>query len=266
MSELKYNIFENALDSIDHGIHHFFSSEKYPNYKGKNYKYSILHTIQGIELLMKEKLYRVNPSLIYANIDRPINDDSLTVNFKALPQRLLNCGVQLSDSWLKTIEEGRRVRNRIEHKDVSFTLRETQLLLGRIFKLIIEFARNELKVELKDHLQGDVYEELIRQINFFDEIIRHAEENAKEYATEIENTGVSVDIWACPKCQAKTIVVSTKKTKTILYSEECKMCKSKIYFVRCSYCGKLYLSTEKDSVFFFCDSTCRWGFEVAYGF
>lgn len=97
MAELKYNLFENAIDSIKHGIEHFLGAQKDPKTEGRHYKYSILHAIQGAELFLKERLLRINVILIYSNIDKPISEGSITADFKSLPQRLMNSGVSIKE-------------------------------------------------------------------------------------------------------------------------------------------------------------------------
>lgn|GEM_PF-1275173 len=260
MSKLEYNIFENAIDSIKHGIEHFLDAHMYKKQEGRNYKYALLLAIQGVELFLKERLLRINPVLIYANIDRPITEDSTTVNFKALPQRLMNAGISLTKEWLAAIEEGRKIRNRIEHKDVSFSLKETRWLLGRTFRFLIQFAREELGTELKEHLTDSEYEQLIRQSGFFEEIYAHAESKAEEVATELEATGTEVEIWHCPECEAKTIVMGFETGTTSLYTDVCPMCKFKVYLAQCTQCGRITITTEEPGTYYFCSGYCEYQF------
>jgi HEPN domain-containing protein len=63
-----------------------YQDEKYPNAR----KYTILAVYQAVELFLKDALYRINPVLIYSDIDKRVHADSRTVGFKEAAQRLEN--------------------------------------------------------------------------------------------------------------------------------------------------------------------------------
>ena len=46
-----------------------FLIEALDSYKCHKYNFAILHAVTAAELVLKERLIRINPSLIYKNID-----------------------------------------------------------------------------------------------------------------------------------------------------------------------------------------------------
>ncbi|MBU1626672.1 hypothetical protein KKB18_04815, partial [bacterium] len=80
------DLFDNAIDSLKVGIEFYLQ---------ENYKHAILNIYHSIELFLKEKLFIINPILIYKNIDKPINDDSLTVSLNDILSRFSNLSICL---------------------------------------------------------------------------------------------------------------------------------------------------------------------------
>jgi hypothetical protein len=58
MAELKLNLYQNAIDSIKHGIEHYTTDTD----ETRRYKYTILHLAHGVLLILKERLGQEHPS------------------------------------------------------------------------------------------------------------------------------------------------------------------------------------------------------------
>jgi hypothetical protein len=84
-------LFENAIDSLTIGID-FLCNSKLPTAP----KHSILNVYHSIELLLKEKLFRINPILIYKDIDKVVTDDSFTIGLDNIFTRFHNVGIILT--------------------------------------------------------------------------------------------------------------------------------------------------------------------------
>ncbi|WP_155845419.1 hypothetical protein [Chitinilyticum aquatile] len=100
----------NAIDSLQVGIDYFMRDSSY-----SSRKHAIMTVFHAIELFLKEQLYRVNPLLIYRDIDKPVKDDSITVGAKEAMNRLDNLGLGLFKQSREVIEKMQGRRNRIEH-------------------------------------------------------------------------------------------------------------------------------------------------------
>ena len=103
-------ILENALDSLQMGVEHYLDQ----TLETAN-KWAILAMFHAIDLLLKERLYREHPLLIYKSIDQPVGDDSLTVGLRETLVRFANLDIAIQDKHHKVLLDLQKRRNRIEH-------------------------------------------------------------------------------------------------------------------------------------------------------
>lgn len=227
---LKYRLLDNGIDSIKHGIEHFLTGEK----DNINYKYAILSIFHGLEMILKEKLLRINPILIYNDIDKEINEDQQTVGFDRLYIRLKNTGIELRSSDYRIIKKIQKIRNQIEHKEVAIDINETKLIIGSSIEFLIKFMRKELGKELKDEVSDDdKYKTLVNMINFFDEQIKLVEEEIEKEISQIDPKERSaVDIAFCPECNERTIIIRKNAKEAT-----CRFCKEKFNVYYCINCS-----------------------------
>lgn len=102
------SLIENSYSFINEAIVNSRRSKR-------NHKYlsfSILHLIQGLELMLKHVLREEHPILIYENIDKPTN----TVSLSQCLQRLKNiANVNIDEKEDKIINRAISQRNKIVH-------------------------------------------------------------------------------------------------------------------------------------------------------
>ena len=249
---LKYRLLENGIDSISHGIDHYLEGNK--DKKEWNFKYAILHIFQGIELILKEKLYRINQILIYSNIDTEINDTSYTVSFGKLGVRLRNAGIIFQIEWLNTLREIQKIRNLIQHKEFSLDIGEIKAIIGESIEFLINFMRKELSIELRDYLQGEKYELLIEMIDFYEEKLKIAKEKVQEHFDRLSpKEAMMIEVLHCPECNQKTVVVERQGQDSSI----CYFCKENIEVDICDRCGVKVLNaspTKFDPFLSLCDN------------
>ena len=122
-------ILKNAVTSFVHGIEHLL------DYKiEKNIKFSILHTFNAVELLLKAYIGSNNKVLLQPNIDK--NSDK-NADISILLERMENfSAVQFNDDLMKGIEVLRNKRNEIEHKKFILTdkhdAKDVMIILVRV--------------------------------------------------------------------------------------------------------------------------------------
>ena len=79
-------------------------------------KQAILGVSHGVELLLKERLRRVHPALVWENVDKYPNLSARTVGVGGALSRLANIGgVTFSTSDVALIRSLRDTRNAVEH-------------------------------------------------------------------------------------------------------------------------------------------------------
>src|ERR1035438_2157062 len=98
--ELKVNLLNKRIDFIQSGVRFFLHDEPDP----VSHKYAILHLFSGILLLLKERLRREHPSLIFVDVKDVRKPDAKTVDFDDVITRLEACaGVVLDEKAKKTL-------------------------------------------------------------------------------------------------------------------------------------------------------------------
>lgn len=117
--------------------------------------FAISNVAQGIELLLKERLRREHPLLIFADIER---NRSNTVTFSQALLRLQRCNVAMSSSDLRRIERARDLRNSLVHYVAN--VNEGQLRASYIdfFEFAHAFHLEHLAEELHPYIRQDLWE------------------------------------------------------------------------------------------------------------
>jgi hypothetical protein len=140
-------IFENAVDSLRIGMEFFLKEETY-----SSRKHAILTVFHAIELLLKERLARTNPILIFKNIDVKITEDAQTVGIREALTRLENLRLGIPVEEKKVLENIQKVRNRIEHHRYDMKDSEDNNLIAASLKFIMYFVEFELAEKLDGHI------------------------------------------------------------------------------------------------------------------
>src|SRR6266536_2855724 len=92
-----------------------FLVEALANYKDRKYQFAIVHAVTATELVLKERLLRVNPALIFKNIDSTRLTNEQTIALGQIPQRLANLGMPLDTAEAVLIRTFAGWRNQIVH-------------------------------------------------------------------------------------------------------------------------------------------------------
>ena len=86
----KLTLIENARDSLEHAIDHMVGQARWTT--TGDYKRIILDLSHASELLFKERLKRIHPSLIFTNVDKYPSPDAHTVSSELALSRLQKIG------------------------------------------------------------------------------------------------------------------------------------------------------------------------------
>lgn len=233
-------LFRNAIDSLKIGME-FYLKDEYEY----SHKHAILTIFHSIELFLKEYLYRINPILIYKNIDKPIGDDSLTVNIDSLFVRLENLEIGLPKEYKEIIGKIRKRRNRIEHHKYERGGQD-QFIIGEALKFVTYFVEKELKECLKEYINVGLLNKLEKAIYDYETLLRIADARLEEWIEKQLPEGKQledVDIFDCfegtvdcPECNNTYLVLD------ILPKPFCFYCNKDIDASCCEECGNVYFS------------------------
>ena len=235
------DIYANAVDSLRIGIEHFL---KEPSYSSR--KHAILTLFHAIELMLKEQLHRINPILIYRNLDCKIGDDTQTVGIKEALVRLENLGIGLPKQPQEVIERIQKRRNRIEHHRYDHK-EEDEAIISESLAFILFFADGVLKAKL----ERDVPPETLRQIQdlvydrqdlYWIAIHRFEQWMHERWPNwnneELDSPDEVEGTHDCPICRQSNLVIG--------YHDKpfCFRCNTSIDAAQCDDCGCTYLTDE----------------------
>jgi hypothetical protein len=123
--KIELNLLDNGLDFIIEGIkptHRIWEKDNPEN----NWKYSILNTFSGIQLILKDRLKKEHWSLIFedvtnANEEKLIEGDFNSVNYNGLIKRLKGISnIKINDTPFNNL---RKLRNKFEHFEIKVEIK-----------------------------------------------------------------------------------------------------------------------------------------------
>ena len=109
---MKFNLIENAKDSLAHAVEHLTGSEKPAP---SDLKRAILDVAHVVELLLKERVRRIHRAFIWENIDKYPSLKAQIIGTDKAVSRLLN----LQGIVLKQLQGPRPVTNLITSIDIG---------------------------------------------------------------------------------------------------------------------------------------------------
>jgi hypothetical protein len=215
----RFNLTENAKDSLAHAVTHIKGDSQIAPGDWKRVIVDLAHVV---ELLLKEKLRRVHPSFVLANVDKYPSADAFTVSAEIAVNRIQKiAGIRLSDRDLNAIETTRRKRNEIEHFEFEVDQGIYKLIVGQILGFILRFTEEHLDLNWRELcVEGGSWDVLLRYGDFYEDLVQAAE--AKIEARELS-------VIPCTFCNNETFDLEQESCLVCTYAEhasECKLCKA----------------------------------------
>ncbi len=222
-----FSLIENARSSLQHAVEHLTKIEVANNY---DIKFAIRDVTHVVELLIKEYLQRIHPSLIWQDVDKYPSLEANIVSLGKAAKRIVNIGeIRLSDESQKTIQTCKKIRDKIEHFECTFDQKEAKVVIGRMLAFIFDFSKKYLNLELEsDFRADDTWDSLISMYEFWSAQKDIIEKRMKEQG---------ICVYICPMCGADTFDVNEK---------ECNLCGHKEDFVECDICHEEYFESETE--------------------
>jgi hypothetical protein len=161
--DIEFTLIQNALDSVKRGVE--LLAWKEVSDEGSRLKQAIQHIAHAVELLLKERLRRIHPSLIWEDVDKYPRLDARTVGVDKAIHRLENIGgisISLTDS--KIVKSLRDTRNAIEHFGWKTNRQEANVIIGQGLSFAIQFAYSELGTDIAYLFRDDdTWEQLLEE-------------------------------------------------------------------------------------------------------
>jgi len=210
-----------------------FLVESLENYESGKINLSLLHAVISIELLLKYRLFKIHPNLIYKDLDRESFNDALTVRFCDLPQRLLNMGINISLSDKALLLKVAKWRNDIAHHLPKHSQKDAKLHLSQVYDFYAKFIKNEKISRINRVLPIKLYKIVKGLFKKWHEIVKEAQTLARK--------GQILVGCMCPDCIVPDTL--TKDDKEIIF---CHLCKQHFVCSNCPDCNKTYVCREEE--------------------
>jgi hypothetical protein len=164
---VKFDLLANARDSLRQAVELLAWKEIGSDHA--RLKQAITNAAHSIELLLKERLRRVNPAFVWENVDKYPKLDARTVTVDTAISRLKNIGgVTFSENDQVNLRSLRTTRNAIEHYEWHTTEKEAKVIIGNALSFAISFATEQLGTDLAaDFKQDGAWSSLIEELNDF---------------------------------------------------------------------------------------------------
>jgi hypothetical protein len=202
-------------------------SEAFVTYKAEKQSFAIVHAVTAAELVLKERLARIHPNLIFKNIDAQNVATEQTVSLRHLPRRLLNLGVKVAPEAEQLIHQCANWRNQIVHHLPDFDPQEAEIQFPKMLNFIAAFMRRELNTPIETVLPKHWYRTAKGILTDWQHAIKAAQARALRAGNVVSET--------CPRCGSHRVLCVGDQSKVY-----CHLCGSDTYAYReCDRCGRL---------------------------
>jgi hypothetical protein len=214
------------------GSAHEFLEESLKNFAAGKLSFAIVHAVTATELVLKERLARLNPALVFRDIDTKAPGKEQTVSLAALPRRLANLGMPLDAVHARLIGDIVQWRHDIVHHMPTYDAQAVQKRLPKLLDFLAGFLRTELATPLETFLSKDLYQSANRLLTDWQKAVAAAQ----SYATS-EGNVLSDN---CPRCGASG-VMCLREENTV----DCHLCAAALYRCECDSCGRATVTSYR---------------------
>lgn len=142
--KVEFDLMSNAIDSIERAMELVAWGDEQGD--ARRLKQAVQAVAHGIELLLKERLRRIHPVLLWENVDKYPSLTSRTVTSEGAMSRLINIGgLTFSKEDIEIVRSLRATRNAIEHYAWTTTKPEAEHIVGVALAFAIDFSEKQLR-------------------------------------------------------------------------------------------------------------------------
>lgn len=235
------HIYDNAVDSLRVGMS-FYLDQK----NSSSNKHAILTLFHSIELFLKEYLYRVNPILIYKNIDKIITNESYTVGIVDIFIRLENLKLGIPKSQKDIIKKIQLRRNLIEHHRYDTNIEDVDII-SESLNFILFFTEFCLDEKLEQDIDARMLSVIQSMVFSYQERYSLARHRMDEWlharwpdwdSDEIDMPDEFEGTHQCPNCRQEWLAIDEVEASS------CFWCNTTVDAVLCDECGEVYVKSD----------------------
>jgi hypothetical protein len=198
---IEFDLLNNAKDSLRQAIELIAFKDIGSDHS--RLKHAITTSAHCIELLLKERLCRINPALVWENTKKSPSPQARTVTVGQAVSRLMSKGnVIISENDKQTLKTLRTTRNEIEHHEWHASEKEAKVILANALSFAFDFVHHELGVDLTSNFKTDcTWEVLLEELCEF----------ASAHGARIEKRLTEKGVWLlhCDACGQLTVPVNS---------------------------------------------------------
>lgn len=194
---IEFDLLTNATDSLRQAVELLAVKPIGSDYA--QLKHSITASAHCIELLLKERLRRINPAFVWESVDKYPSLQARTVTVDTAVGRLKSIGnVTFSADDERTLKSLRTTRNAIEHYEWRTTKSEAKVIIGNALSFAFAFAKDELNVDLSSHFKSDDTWRML-----LDEVYQFAKAHGARLEARMRTNGEYPE--CCDECAELTV-------------------------------------------------------------
>ncbi|MEA3219993.1 hypothetical protein [Immundisolibacter sp.] len=154
LKNIEFDLLNNAKDSLRQAVELIATKEIGSAHA--RLKHAITASAHCIELLLKERLRRINPAFVWENVDKYPSLEARTATVDTAISRLKSIGsVRFSANDERSLKSLRTTRNAIEHYEWRASEMEAKIIVGHALSFAIVFAHDELAFDLSGEFKSD---------------------------------------------------------------------------------------------------------------
>lgn len=151
---IEFDLLKNAKDSLRQAVELIATREIGSDHA--RLKHSITASAHCIELLLKERLRRIDSALVWEKVNKYPSLEARTVTVDTAISRLKSLGsVQFSANDERNLKSLRATRNAIEHYEWRMSEKEAKIIVGHALSFAFGFAHDELGIDLSGEFKSD---------------------------------------------------------------------------------------------------------------
>lgn len=218
---IEYSMLENGFDFIVYAINsiNVAREREIDDFARKRLiKYALLHLSSGVELVFKHRLLQENWTYIFSDMNKANKQDFELGDFKSIDSstcitRLINlCNIDFSPKQLKTLEQLRKRRNKIEHFLFTDSKESIESLMRHSLSVIMNFIAENIKIEAMTEEENDLFEQIQKDTIDLAEVVN---ERVKLIEMTIQNCGAPETLEVCPECLMKYLLIGDCDVKCL---------------------------------------------------
>jgi hypothetical protein len=198
VTTLKFDLLQNAKDSLKNAVHVLAWPD---GPESEKLKHAILSVSHCAEMLLKERLRRIDPEHIYEK-RRLASSNRRTITSERAISILETVGSITIDTKDKdALHECRNIRNRIEHNEFAITHKEVKIVVAKALSFIFSFGSEQLGSNLEEEFKSDDTWDMLLQ-----ELYEFTEEYGSRISSRLYAEGISIE--SCANCGQETVDLS----------------------------------------------------------